>query len=88
MSTTADGKILKTPVRPPRVGSPVEELRPRDPHLGSVMLKNHSGYDMATPVYIGKVMGSESLRPFWTWTRSSPCTWRFWEPRGRERLLS
>ncbi|MDQ7037598.1 MAG: ATP-binding protein, partial [Aquificota bacterium] len=52
-------KILKTPVRPPRVGSPVEELRPRDPHLGSVMLKNHSGYDMATPVYIGKVMGSE-----------------------------
>jgi DNA helicase HerA-like ATPase len=51
--------LFKTPVRAPRVGSPVERLGSRDPDLRSVMLKNHSGYPMGLPVYVGKVMGSE-----------------------------
>ena len=53
------GRTFRPPSYPPQVGTPAEELKPDDPHLRSIMLKNHSGYDMAIPVYIGRVFGSD-----------------------------
>jgi len=51
--------LFKTPVGPVRAGAPVEVLDPEDGALRSILTKNHSGYSMRHPVYIGKLQGTE-----------------------------
>ncbi len=51
--------LFKTPVRPVRAGSPVEILEVEEEHLRAILLKNHSGYDMRFPTYLGKLQGTE-----------------------------
>ncbi|HHJ64007.1 MAG TPA: DUF87 domain-containing protein [Aquifex aeolicus] len=51
--------LFKTPVGPVRAGAPVEVLDAEDRALRSILHKNHSGYSMRFPVYIGKLQGTE-----------------------------
>ncbi len=51
--------LFKVPTTPVIVGAPVEILDPKDRDLLSILRKNHSGYPMSMPVYVGKLMGSE-----------------------------
>ena len=50
--------LFKAPVRSLKAGSPVEVLEAEE-DLRAILLKNHSGYDMKFPVYLGKLRGTE-----------------------------
>ncbi len=51
--------LFKTPVRPVSAGSPVEILEVEEDSLRAILLKNHSGYDMRFPTYLGRLQGTE-----------------------------
>ncbi len=51
--------LFKTPVRPVNAGSPVEILEVEEKSLRAILLKNHSGYDMRFPTYLGRLQGTE-----------------------------
>lgn len=51
--------LFKTPVRPVDAGSPVEILEVEEESLRAILLKNHSGYDMRFPTYLGRLQGTE-----------------------------
>ncbi len=51
--------LFKTPLRAPSPGTFVKELSPQEEDLERILLKNHSGYDMAVPLYVGKLYGTE-----------------------------
>lgn len=51
--------LFKTPVRPLRAGSPVEILEVGESALRAILLKNHSGYDMRFPTYLGMLQGTQ-----------------------------
>ncbi len=51
--------LFKTPVKPVKAGSPVEVLKAEEEELKAILLKNHSGYDMKFPTYLGKLRGTE-----------------------------
>lgn len=50
--------LFKTPVRPVSAGWPVETLE-AEGSLRAVLLKNHSGYDMRFPTYLGRLQGTQ-----------------------------
>lgn len=50
--------LFKTPVRPVKAGSPVELLEVEEEPLRAILLKNHSGYDMRFPTYLGRLQGT------------------------------
>ncbi|RLJ70032.1 hypothetical protein BCF55_0294 [Hydrogenivirga caldilitoris] len=51
--------LFKTPIKPVRAGSPVEKLEVEEESLRAILLKNHSGYDMRFPTYLGRLQGTE-----------------------------
>lgn len=51
--------LFKTPTLPAKAGLLVKKLSLEDEGLKKVLLKNHSGYDMGYPAYIGKLYGTE-----------------------------
>ncbi len=51
--------LFKTPIRPVRAGTPVEVLEVEEESLRAILLKNHSGYDMRFPTYVGRLQGTE-----------------------------
>ncbi|WP_457601245.1 helicase HerA domain-containing protein [Hydrogenivirga sp.] len=51
--------LFKTPIKPVRAGSVVEELEVEEKSLRAILLKNHSGYDMRFPTYLGRLQGTE-----------------------------
>lgn len=51
--------LFKTPVRPVEAGLPIEVLEVEEKELKAILLKNHSGYDMKFPTYLGKLQGTD-----------------------------
>lgn len=51
--------LFKTPTLPAKAGLLIKKLNPEDEGLKKILFKNHSGYDMRFPVYIGKLYGTE-----------------------------
>lgn len=52
-------ELFKTPVRTPKAGSPLEFLKEKEESFKAILLKNHSGYEMKFPTYLGKLKGTE-----------------------------
>ncbi len=55
----AERNLFKTPIRPVKAGSPVEILEVEENSLRAILLKNHSGYDMKFPTYLGVLQGTQ-----------------------------
>ena len=55
----AERNLFKTPIRPVKAGSPVEVLEVEENSLRAILLKNHSGYDMRFPTYLGMLQGTQ-----------------------------
>ncbi len=51
--------LFKTPTLPAKAGLLIRKINSEDEELKKVLLKNHSGYDMRYPVYVGKLYGTE-----------------------------
>ena len=51
--------LFKTPTLPAKAGLLIRKLSSEDEGLKKVLLKNHSGYDMRYPTYIGKLYGTD-----------------------------
>ena len=51
--------LFKTPTKGVESGSLVRRLKPESEELKRILFKNHSGYDMKYPTYLGKLYNTE-----------------------------